>query len=397
MKCFLPSLCLFALLASTSAAPLKVFILAGQSNMEGHAKVETIDYISEDPATAPLWKQMHGEDGKLRVADHVWISYFTGSGSENGEGTGKLTAGYGSRSKPDQDGGKIGPEFTFGLTLDQALQEPVLIIKTAWGGKSLYYDFRPPSAGVYPRSAADVEKNRNPEEQSGLYYRLMLEHIRRVLADPKRVCPAYDASQGFELAGFVWLQGWNDMVSRDVYPIPPKGSEKPRFADYSIWLADLIRDLRHDLSAPALSAVIGVMGVGGAKPNADIAAFREAMAAPATLPEFKGRVAAVQTAPFWDEKLGAIADKYDQVRQMAYLLKTKNKDQANADGSMDEQKQRDYLKDFEAKLISTDEAATWKRGASNAGYHYLGCAKTFALMGQAFAETCLQLMKEPAR
>ena len=39
-----------------------------------------------------------------------------------------------------------------------------------------------------------------------------------------------------------------------------------------------------------------------------------------------------------------------------------------------------------------------ERGASNAGYHYLGCAKTFALMGRAFAEANLTMMKEqPAR
>ena len=59
---------------------------------------------------------------------------------------------------PAQDGGKIGPEFTFGLTLDKSLEEPFLIIKTAWGGKSLYYDFPPPSAGTYPRTPADIEK-----------------------------------------------------------------------------------------------------------------------------------------------------------------------------------------------------------------------------------------------
>ena len=47
--------------------PLKVFILAGQSNMEGHAKIETFDYIGDDPATAPLLKQMRGADGKPRV------------------------------------------------------------------------------------------------------------------------------------------------------------------------------------------------------------------------------------------------------------------------------------------------------------------------------------------
>jgi alpha-galactosidase len=78
---------------------------------------------------------------------------------------------------------------------------------------------------------------------------------------------------------------------------------------------------------------------------------------------------------------------------MGYFLRTKHKNHANADGSMTEQQQREYLKQFEAKLISPEEATLWKRGASNAGYHYLGCAKTFALMGQAFAEAVLALQK----
>jgi alpha-galactosidase len=105
--------------ANMPAKKLKVFILAGQSNMEGHAKVETFDYIGDDPATAPLLKQMRGADGKPTVCDHVWISYLTGKfdGSANGEGLGKLTAGFGARgANPTQDSGKIGPEFTFGLT-----------------------------------------------------------------------------------------------------------------------------------------------------------------------------------------------------------------------------------------------------------------------------------------
>ena len=381
-------------LAAHAAKPLKVFILAGQSNMEGHAKVETFDYIGDDPATAPLLQQMRGADGKARVCDHVWISYFTGSGETNGEGLGKLTAGFGSRQKPAEDGGKIGPEFTFGLTMDRALKEPVLIIKTAWGGKSLYYDFRPPGAGPFPRSEADIEKGRHPEAQSGQYYRLMMEHVKRVLGDIRRVCPDYDEKQGFEIAGFVWLQGWNDMVNRDVYPIPTKDGKEPRYADYSRWMADFIRDVRKDLNVPKMPFVIGVMGIGGKEPNEHVAAFRLAMAAPAELPEFKGNVAAVQTAPFWDEKLGAIADKHDQVRQMGYLLKTKNKNHANADDSMSEQQQREHVKQFEAKLIPPEEAAMWKRGASNAGYHYLGCAKTFALMGKAFAEATLKMMKK---
>ncbi len=377
---------------AVTAKPLQVYILVGQSNMEGHARVETIDYIGEDPATAPLLKRMLGPDGKPAAAKNVWISYHTGLGDQNGEGFGPLTTGYGSRQDPAKDGGKIGPEYTFGLALERAGQGPVLLIKAAWGGKSLNYDFRPPGAGAYPRSPKDVEKNTHPEADTGKYYRLMVAHVKRVLADPARVCPAYDPKQGYELAGFVWLQGFNDMVDGNYYPRQPKGESAKRFVAYSDLLAKFIRDVRKDLAAPKLPFVIGVMGVGGRDPGSDDnLAFREAMAAPASLPEFKGNVLAVRTAPFWDEKLGAIQDKKEKVRQMAYELKNKGKRSANADGRMTEPQQRAYLKDFEAKLISADEAAMLKRGASNAGYHYLGCAKTFALMGEAFAEANLRL------
>jgi hypothetical protein len=378
-----------------AAKPLKVFILAGQSNMEGHARVETFDYIGDDPATAPLLKQMRGDDGKPRVCDRVWISYLTGSGDSTGEGTGRLTAGFGSRRNPAEDGGKIGPEFTFGLTLEAALYEPVLLIKTAWGGKSLSYDFRPPSAGAYPRTPDDIAKNRNPEAGSGRTYRLMIEHVKKVLADPQRVCPAYDPAQGYELGGFVWLQGWNDMVDRNVYPVLPKDSQENRFAKYSVWLVDFIRDVRKDLGAPKMPFVIGVMGVGGKSVKPDALAFREAMAAPSLLPEFRGSVAAVQTAPFWSEELGAIDDKREKVRGMAFALKNKSKSGPNKDGTMTSEQQREYLKKYEAELISPAEAAMWKRGASNAGYHYLGCAKTFALMGKAFAEASLVMLHSP--
>ena len=61
----------FALGVATSAdaKPLKVFILAGQSNMEGHAAISTFDYIGKDPLTAPLLKEMRNPDGTPRVCD----------------------------------------------------------------------------------------------------------------------------------------------------------------------------------------------------------------------------------------------------------------------------------------------------------------------------------------
>ena len=390
--------------------PLKVFILAGQSNMEGHAKVETFDYIGDDPATAPLLKMMRGTDGKPAVCDHVWISYLTGryDGSANGEGLGKLSAGFGARGdKPAQDGGKIGPEFTFGLTMDTALSEPVLIIKTAWGGRSLNTEFRPPSAGPYEfgeahlaqmqKQGKDIAAEKAAKaKETGRFYRYMIEHVKSVLADPKRVCPAYDAAAGYEISGFVWLQGFNDLVDGNTYPTGADRKTRD-YTKYSEWLADFIRDVRRDVGAPRMPFVIGVLGVGGLKADGNTVAFRKAMAAPSLLPEFAGNVTAVETAPFWSDELDAIDKKREKVRQMGFYLNSKHKDHANADGNMTDEQKKEYLKKFEADLISPAEVALWKRGASNAGYHYLGCAKTFALMGKAFAEANLAMLKDQKR
>jgi hypothetical protein len=412
----------FALIAAavittvcSHAKPLKVFILAGQSNMEGPANISTFDYIGDDPATAPLLKMMRGADGKPSVCEQTWISYLTGANDKNFVLSGKLTAGYGSMwgQDPSKPGDKIGPEFTFGLAMDKALDEPILIIKAAWGGKSLHTDFRPPSAGPYvmpkdtqelwdkhPQGAHGIPKAEDREKwnaektaATGVYYRLMIDHVKKVLADPKQVCPAYDASQGYEIAGFSWLQGFNDMVDGQVYP----GHNKPdRFALYSELLGHFIRDVRKDLSAPKMPFVIGVMGVGGLKDESpSMTSFRQAMAAPASLPEFQGNVIAVPTAPFWSDELGAIDAKRAQISQMNHFLNSKHKDHANADGKMTDEQKKEYLKKYEADLISPAEVALWKRGASNAGYHYLGCAKTFALMGKNFAEANLKMLKQP--
>lgn len=395
--------------------PLKVFILAGQSNMEGPANISTFDYIGDDPATAPMLKTMRGADGKPAVCEGAWISYLTGVNADNFELHGKLTAGYGSmwgqdRTKP---GVNIGPEFTFGLAMDAAFAEPVLIIKAAWGGKSLNTDFRPPSAGPYvlpketqeawdkhPQGAHGIPKAEDRPKfaaekaaATGVYYHLMIEHVKKVLADPKQVMPDYDPAQGYEIAGFAWLQGWNDAVDSATYP---RRHQPDGYATYSELLANFIRDVRRDLDAPKMPFVIGVMGVGGLRDQSTAGlGFRKAMAAPADMPEFKGNVAAVQTAPFWADELADIDAKRAKIGQMRSLLDSKHKDYANAEGKMTNEQKNEFMKKFEADLISPAEVAMWKRGASNAGYHYLGCAKTFALMGKHFAEANLKMIKQP--
>ena len=249
----LGTLMFLVLPALAAAKPLKVFILAGQSNMQGHAAVSTIDYIGEDPKAAPLLAEMKDDQGSFRLVKDTWISYLTqGRGTPNGEGLGQLTAGFGARRDPAQDGGKIGPEFTFGITMQKALQQPILIIKTAWGGKSLHTDFRPPSAGPYAfneselagmkKRGRDLEAERAKKaDATGVYYRLMIEHVKHVLSDIKRVYPDYKEDQGYELGGFVWFQGWNDLVNGGVYP---KRGQPGGYDKYSECWAMLIRDVR---------------------------------------------------------------------------------------------------------------------------------------------------------
>lgn len=321
---------LFSALAPGGAAPLKVYILSGQSNMQGHASVTTFDYLAKDPKTAPLLDEMRGKDGKPTVADDVWISYVSlGRGGEATVREGKLTAGFGAREDT------IGPEFTFGLTMDKLDDGPVLLIKTAWGGKSLHTDFRPPSASP---------------EGAGEYYKLMIEHVRMVLEDPKKVVPGYKESDGYEISGFVWFQGWNDLVDQGTYPERGKPGGYDRYSEY---MAHFIRDVRKDLEAPKMPFVIGVLGVNGPVDTFDgpryrpiYESFRAAQAAPAAMPEFKGNVAAVLTEVFWDHKLDAAKTKKDR----------------------------------------TPEEEEIAKGASNQGFHYNGAAKFFGPAGKAFAE-----------
>ncbi len=342
MKITITLITTFLLAIQLHAKPLKVFILAGQSNMEGHAEVRTFDYIGKDPLTAPLLKEMRNPDGTPRVCDKVWMSYLTGpyDGSANGEGLGKLTAGFGARGdQPAKDGGKIGPEFTFGIYMEKQLNEPILIIKTAWGGRSLNTEFRPPSAGQYKlpkETQAGWDRNPNAPDRkkwqedkdaaSGVFYRMMIEHVKKVLADPKRVCPEYDEKAGYEVAGFVWLQGFNDLVDGQTYP-------NENYDEYSRLLSHFIRDVRKDLSAPKMPFVIGVLGVDGESKNVN---FRKAMAAPAAMPEFKGNVVAVETAPFWDDVIAAAQPKqgdYNNIVGTAHTLKN--------DGTVDRERKWD--------------------------------------------------------
>lgn len=381
--------------------PLRVFILCGQSNMEGHAKISTFEAMKHDPLTKPIYQQMVDQSGNPVICDEVWISNLTGGSNQMGESHGKLTTGYGSRRDPTQRGEKIGPEFTFGIYANKLCKEPILIIKTAWGGKSLHTDFRSPSAGPYQFNESEIERIKKQgkdlekekakkSEETGRYYHLMINHVKKVLSDVGRVYPNYDAKKGFEITGFVWFQGWNDMVDGGVYPDRGKPGG---YDQYSDCLSHFIRDVKKDLKSPKMKFVIGVMGVGG--PLEEFSnqryltthkTFREAMAGPASIPEFEGKVIAVQTAGFWDMRLKELEEKQEKINQLANFLRTRHQDHPNHDGQMSESDQKKYLETYRNQLITEEEGAYLKIARSNAAYHYFGSAKTMAQIGKAFAE-----------
>jgi hypothetical protein len=256
--------------ANAGKSPLKVFILAGQSNMQGHGFTQidpgknegkgSLEYMVKNPATAERYAHLIDGKGRWVVRDDVWIWYLGR--------TGGLTVGYGGRDD------RIGPELQFGNVMGDHLDNQVLLIKTAWGGKSLGKDFRPPSSGG----------------QVGPYYTEMLKHIKDVLADIKKHFPGYDG-RGYELAGFGWHQGWNDRVNQSFND------------EYEKNLANFIRDVRKDIGVKDMPFVIAETGMSGHQelhPRA--LSLMSAQAAVAGYDEFKNNVVFVGTRDFFRPK-----------------------------------------------------------------------------------------------
>lgn len=271
-----PLLALLALAASQTPPKVKVYILAGQSNMEGHGLVRaerdrnggrgSLEALAHDPTTRAKFGRLLAPDGTWAVRDDVWIHYL--------DRKGKLTVGFGA------SGVRIGPELGFGQIIGDATRAPVLLIKTAWGGKSLAVDFRPPSSGG----------------QAGPFYREVVERTKKVLANLASEFPELRTS-GYEIAGFAWHQGWNDRIN-DAYT-----------AEYEKNLANFIRDIRRDLGVrmPFVIAETGMAGPDERDPQA--LALMRAQAAVAEYEEFKGNVGFVSTRNFWRDKSASPADQ----------------------------------------------------------------------------------------
>lgn len=219
-----------------STAKVRVFILAGQSNMEGYG---TIDDPEDDPGSlndiimhdsTGTWSAI-GTPDSWTTLENAYLYY-----ERNGEIIrSKVTVGQGENSN------LIGPELAFAHELDEYYDDPVLIIKTAWGGKSLAVDFRPPSAGG----------------ATGEYYNAMIQIVRNVTENLAGEFPEL-GTMDFELSGFGWFQGWNDGASDDY------------LNEYESNLYHLVNDVRNDLATQDLPVVIASSGQGGYESIGDL-------------------------------------------------------------------------------------------------------------------------------
>ena len=379
---------------SSGDEKLKIFILAGQSNMVGHADAHTIatlfnsgserderltklvfekdsglskkvleqqlsrakkidvltggisnDKIKNLPEgdekkalEEKVKKHKVGHDAYLAkvtsscvVSDRVYIN----SIADGNVKSGKLGVGYGGGKN------KLGPEYGFGLSIAEKIKGPILLIKTSWGGKSINYDFRPPSVGEYQlneKQKADAKADQIRKNAS-LNYRMMNEAIAKVLANLKDNHPGYDPKIGHEMAGFVWFQGFNDQFS-------------PEFRDnYKKNMIAFIKDIREEYKTPKMPFVIGVLGTGrtAEKVGENLVSLGQREAAKA--PEFKGNVLAVES--------------YKDYSLFSY-----------------EVYERGWAKHFHE----------WVTVGSDRPYHYLGSGGFFVRLGDSFANAMAQLI-----
>jgi len=344
-------------MARAADKKVKVFILAGQSNMEGHGAVRSLPVLGEHPKYGHLLGKLQNTDGSWAVRDDVTIAWKVKEKKH-----GPLTVGWGGEEN------EIGPELMFGTIMGEKYDAPVLLIKTAWGGKDVYCDFRSPGAGKPTGAAAALLKSQREDggnREIGKYYRMMVADVKETLNNIEKVVPGYEG-QGYEIAGFAWFQGWNDFCAG-----PGVIEQYPKH------LSAMFRDVRKDLDAPDMPIVIGELGIGGneiaekAKKYEDdfeangIVNLRAAQKAVGEDPSLKN-VTFVPTADFWDKRLQELRKISD-----AYW----------------NEKQKKGIKDTEENHLSTKEQNDeFLRRGVNWYCHYNGSSSNYSLIGYAMAE-----------
>lgn len=281
--------------------PVQVFILLGQSNMLGAGNVlptkqgpeGSLEHAVKEKGRYPY---LVDDTGNWAVRHDVRNVRVMGSG------TGQMRLFNNEWMTIGK--GKIGPEFGIGHQLGDALEAPVLILKSCIGNRALGWDLLPPGSegfeftdekGItwvhpgYKGSPERWQKGTDPEPinwYAGMQYDGDIARAKQVLA---HLDTYYPGATKYEVAGFFWWQGDRDSRS----PALSRRYEKN--------LVHLIKTLRSDFGAPHAKFVCASLGQtekgatdgGGQILNAMLAVESRS----GKYPEFKGNVATVYTHP----------------------------------------------------------------------------------------------------
>lgn len=272
LKTVLPIIVLvIALLSGVSpleAQTIKVFVLAGQSNAQGHGELEPVTtpgtlahFIANDSLNE--FGGIHDGNGNVIARQDVWVRYDHENGTLLADHLG--STGFGGYT------GQIGPDLGMGHVLGDYFGEQVLIIKTCWGGKSLAVDFRPPSSGG----------------TVGPSYTQMITDINTAISNIATEFPDYNG-ETIELAGFVWFQGWNDLFDQAYRD------------EYKQNLINLISDVRSEFNVPDLPVVVGLTGNFGYNGDLYLQSIQASQMGAATYPGHQN-VTFAETRDFWRE------------------------------------------------------------------------------------------------
>jgi len=273
--------------------PVKVFILMGQSNMVGMGDIgpETIQgtlaYLTRTGKKYPF---LVDDAGQWTVRKDVF--YYDARVKKGGP-----------LSPIANNGKSIGPELGFGYVMGHVLDEPVLILKSCIGNRSLGWDLLPPGSERYivdgrthagykdtPDSWVEGQPKKEVKWYAGKQYDDDMASAKAALENLAKIYPGYKG-QGHEIAGFVWWQGHKD--------------QNPVYAGrYEPNLVRLIQCLRKDYRAPHAKFVLATIAFGGwqlAEPGLTIAKAQLAVGDPKKHPEFAGNVKCIEARDFWRE------------------------------------------------------------------------------------------------
>jgi alpha-galactosidase len=248
-----------------------------------------------------------------------------------------------------------GGDYMFASMMADHFDEPVVISKSAFGGSTMFHDFRPPSAGLpgeaelqkqlaaaQNRVQALNERNKTNDplptmddvrQKYGFLYRQIIADYKKLTENAGTWFPQLEGRKP-ELVGFVWFQGWNDMWGGD--------------DEYAANMRCFIKDMRKGLGAPNLPFVIVAMGQNGSKPaTGAMLEIRNAQMSMNDVPEFKGNVKAFRS---------------------------------------------DLLVDTDAERLHPTKDPLRKLYVGDEGYHYFGSPIWYTRIGRAEGEAMLDLL-----